>query len=358
MLKKKINRILFASLVLTLNIPTAAGATGFFRRLFTRNTTGTTNVTHQSIGDLGLNSKPKSTSLKMDSFKLSTKDELENRNILIGNIKDDLHRNLDINQIFFTKLITYEPDSSQRVGSGRVHKYEDGDVKIIVNTDENGIVTGINVRTSILLYDKDFITNTGKIKENNLDSQQASGSSQSIYENRYVTEVKFYKLGYFKNNSSDAYLEREVFKGKDKNGREQYFIKNSDGSNLKVVETNSNFFSPVMGQGDSDLYDSISHRSILMARNKWGEEKRVILETITVNGEEKTVAYQMDDGIWRDIVKSGNGNLWLGDVLMYENLTSEVISKLRGIAKLYNRVGSPFLTATVTASRAVSGFIK
>lgn len=358
MLKKKINRILFASLVLTLNIPTAAGATGFFRRLFTRNTTGTTNVTHQSIGDLGLNSKPKSTSLKMDSFKLSTKNELENRNILIEDIKDDLHRNLDINQNFFTKLITYEPDSSQRVGSGRVHKYEDGDVKIIVNTDENGIVTGINVRTSILLYDKDFITNTGKIKENNLDSQQASGSSQSIYENRYVTEVEFYKLGYFKNNGSDAYLEREVFKGKDKNGREQYFIKNVDGSNLKVVETNNSFFSPVMSSEDSALYDSISHRSILMARNKWGEEKRVILETITVNGEEKTVAYQMDDGIWRDIVKSGNGNLWLGEVLMYENLSSEVISKLRGIAKLYNRVGSPFLTATVTASRVVTGFIK
>ena len=65
-----------------------------------------------------------------------------------------------------------------------------------------------------------------------------------------------------------------------------------------------------------------------MARNKWGEEKRVILETITVNGEEKTVAYQMDDGIWRDIVKSGNGNLWLGEVLMYENLTRKLSQNL------------------------------
>lgn len=205
MLKKKINRILFASLVLTLNLQTTAGATGLFRKLFTRNTTGTTNMRHQSIGDLGLNSRSKSTSLKMDSFKLSTKDELDNRNILIGSIKQDLERNLDINQNLFTKLIAYEPDSSQRVGSGRVHKYEDGDVKIIVNTDENGIVTGTNVRTSILLYDKDFITNTGKIKENNLGSQQASGSSQSISQNRYVTEVEFYKLGYFKTNGSDAY---------------------------------------------------------------------------------------------------------------------------------------------------------
>lgn len=153
-------------------------------------------------------------------------------------------------------------------------------------------------------------------------------------------------------------IEREVFKGKDKNGREQYFIKNVDGSNLKVVETNSNFFSPVMGQGDSDLYASISDKPILMARNKWGEEKRVILESLEIDGQEKVFAYQIDDGLWRDIVKSGNGNLWLGDVVKYEDLGSEVISRLRGISKLYVRVGSPFLTAAVTASRAVSGFIK
>ena len=42
-----------------------------------------------------------------------------------------------------------------------------------------------------------------------------------------------------------------MFKGKDKNGREQYFIKNVDGSNLKVVETNNSFFSPVMSSEDS-----------------------------------------------------------------------------------------------------------
>lgn len=315
---------------------------------------------HQSIGDLGLNSRSKSTSLKMDSFKLSTKDELENRNILIDNIKDDLHRNLDVNGILFTKLINYEPDSSRRTDNNtRVHKYENGDTSVVVITDENGIVTSTNIVTSTLVYQKDFVTNTGKIKEHSLSSPQASASLQDSFLSGNVKDVSFYKRGYFKvNGSSDAYLEHPVFKATDEEGGEQYFIKKSDGSNLKVVETNNSFFSPVMSSEDSALYDSISHKSILMARNKWGEEKRVILETINVNGEEKTVAYQMDDGIWRDIVKSGNGNLWLGEVLKYENLSSEVISKLRGIAKLYNRVGSPFLTAAVTASRAVSGFIK
>lgn len=358
MLKKKINRILFASLVLTLNLQTTAGATGLFRKLFTRNTTGTTNMRHQSIGDLGLNSRSKSTSLKMDSFKLSTKDELDNRNILIGSIKQDLERNLDINQNLFTKLIAYEPDSSQRVGNGRVHKYEDGDTSIVVTTDENGIVTSTNIVTSALIYEKDFVTNTGKIRENNLGSPQASSSSQDVSLSRMVTSVDFYKLGYFKTNGSDAYLEHPVFKAKNKDGIEHYFIKNADGSNLKVVETSSGFFSPVMNPEDSALYASISNKPILIAKNKWGEDKRVILESLNIDGEEKVFAYQIDDGIWRHIIKSGNGNLWLGDVVMYETLSSEILSKLRGISKLYVRVGSPFLNAAATASRAFTGFMK
>ena len=70
------------------------------------------------------------------------------------------------------------------------------------------------------------------------------------------------------------------------------------------------------------------------------------------------MAYQLDDGIWRGVTKSKAGVLWLGDVIKYENLVSEVASKLRKVAKLYGRYGAPVVSGVSSMSKTLSGLSK
>lgn len=117
-------------------------------------------------------------------------------------------------------------------------------------------------------------------------------------------------------------------------------------------------FTYILSREQASLYRKIKVENIVEAKNKWGETKRVILKEIEVNGKFKTVAYQLDDGIWRDVTKSKAGVLWLGDVIKYEDLVSEVASKLRKAAKLYSKYAAPVVSGVSSMSKTLSGLSK
>ena len=78
---------------------------------------------------------------------------------------------------------------------------------------------------------------------------------------------------------------------------------------------------------------------MLIVKNKDGVNKRVLVETVDVNGVDTTVAYQQEDGLWRRVEKNQDGTLYLGSVIKYEKLSSNVQGKLRATLKAYDQYG-------------------
>lgn len=164
--------------------------------------------------------------------------------------------------------------------------------------------------------------------------------SYPIDESEFLTKgEKSYKLGFFKVPESDLYIQKQVFQGTDSRGNKQFFTKNNEGGVDIVVETKDMFFSKVMSSEQQKLFENIQSTDTLIVKNKDGSSKRVLVETIDVNGIEMTVAHQLEDGLWRVVEKNQDGTLYLGSVLRYENLPSSIKGKLRSAVKTYDQYG-------------------
>ena len=164
--------------------------------------------------------------------------------------------------------------------------------------------------------------------------------SYPIDEGEFLTKSKtFYKLGSFTVPGSDLFLQKDVFEGFDSRGNKRYFIENNEGEIDIVVETKEGFFSKVMSSEQQKLFESIQSTNMLIVKNKDGVNKRVLVETVDVNGVDTTVAYQQEDGLWRRVEKNQDGTLYLGSVIKYEKLSSNVQGKLRATLKAYDQYG-------------------
>ena len=164
--------------------------------------------------------------------------------------------------------------------------------------------------------------------------------SYPIDEGEFLTKSKtFYKLGSFTVPGSDLFLQKDVFEGFDSRGNKRYFIENNEGEIDIVVETKEGFFSKVMSSEQQKLFESIQSTNMLIVKNKDGVNKRVLVETVDVNGVDTTVAYQQEDGLWRRVEKNQDGTLYLGSVIKYEKLSSNVQGKLRATLKAYDEYG-------------------
>lgn len=168
----------------------------------------------------------------------------------------------------------------------------------------------------------------------------------------------FYKTGYFEADGIKEVIEKPVYKYISDTGEEKFAVLEKDGEYRNVLEKGGNMFAYILSKEQASIYRKIKSENIVEAKNKWGETKRVILEEIEINGKVQTVAYQLDDGIWRGVTKSKAGVLWLGDVIKYENLVSEVASKLRKAAKLYSRYAVPVVSGVSSMSKTLSGLSK
>lgn len=183
-------------------------------------------------------------------------------------------------------------------------------------------------------------------------------NGDNIFEKTYSPDTKeqfeFYKKGYFEVKSTNSAIEKPIYKVTNESGDTYLVAKEKNGSLTKVLEKDNNIFLPVLDERQASIYGKIKEEKIIVAKNRAGEDKRVILEVIDLNGEKKPVAYQLDDGVWRDVVKSENGDLWLGEVIKYDSLGSSIAGKLRKLAKVYRLYGS----LVVSGVSEVTGIIK
>ena len=199
----------------------------------------------------------------------------------------------------------------ENVGVEDVYRFTgDGENYLLIHVGESGEVITIRLN-------------------NNGEKIERSYTGNTIY--------NFYKTGYFEAEGVKEVIEKQVYKYISDRGEEKFAVLEKDGEYRNVLEKGGGMFAYILSKEQASLYRKIKVENIVEAKNKWGETKRVILEEIEVNGKFKTVAYQLDDGIWRGVTKSKAGVLWLGDVIKYEDLVSEVASKLRKAAKLYSR---------------------
>lgn len=199
-----------------------------------------------------------------------------------------------------------------------------------------------------------FMNKQGEITNiklmNNGEKIERSYEGNTIY--------TFYKTGYFEADGIKEVIEKPVYKYISDTGEEKFAVLEKDGEYRNVLEKGGNMFAYILSREQASIYRKIKSENIVEAKNRWGETKRVILEEIEINGKPQTVAYQLDDGIWRDVTKSKAGVLWLGDVIKYEDLVSEVASKLRKAAKLYNRYAAPVVSGVSSMSKTLSGLGK
>ena len=206
----------------------------------------------------------------------------------------------------------------ENVGVEDVYRFTgDGENYLLIHVGESGEVITIRLN-------------------NNGEKMGRSYTGNIIYD--------FYKTGYFEAEGVREVIEKPVYKYISDTGEEKFAVLEKDGEYRNVLEKGGNMFTYILSREQASIYRKIQGQNIVEAKNKWGETKRVILEEIEVNGKFKTVAYQLDDGIWRDVTKSKAGVLWLGEVVKYDDLVSEVASKLRKAAKLYSRYAAPVVS--------------
>ena len=246
-----------------------------------------------------------------------------------------------INKVFETKgsnkkiLLDAVRDYSgdvENVGVEDVYRFTgDGENYLLIHVGESGEVITIRLN-------------------NNGEKIERSYTGNTIY--------NFYKTGYFEAEGVKEVIERQVYKYISDAGEERFAVLEKNGEYRDVLEKGGSMFTYILSREQASLYGKIKGQNIVEAKNRWGETKRVILEEIEVNGKSQTVAYQLDDGIWRDVTKSKAGVLWLGDVIKYESLASEVASKLRKAAKLYSKYAAPVVSGVSSMSKTLSGLSK
>ena len=262
--------------------------------------------------------------------KIEYKPQAESQKLI-----EDIHSTKGLNQGLLYKAV------KDYTGDVEIDKSED--IYRFSGNDNNRLEISMNKEGKIISI---FIKNGDEIFEKS-------------YGDYGVGDLVFYKNGYFEVPGSKAVIEKPVYRRTNENGQIEYVVADEkDETFTKVLEKSGDMFVPVLSRRDASIYGKIREQKIVEAKNKYGENKRVILESIIVNGEKQTVAYQLDDGIWREVTKSDNGVLWLGDVVKYENLLAEVASKLRKLAKTYARFGAPLVGGATGFSKLLSGFMK
>lgn len=175
-------------------------------------------------------------------------------------------------------------------------------------------------------------------------------------------EATEYGIGYLKVAGMDNYEQKIIYIQKSTLGSlnfDEYFIVQG-GEKKKVVPAapGSQIYNYVLDGGGSEIFDKIERSIIVNAINRDGEKKKVIPQRLTLDdGTEKTVAYQVENGLWREVVLSSDGNYYLGSVLKYEKLGSKVVGKLRKVGKIYKRYLAPLTSGAAAVGKGVSGFI-
>lgn len=189
-------------------------------------------------------------------------------------------------------------------------------------------------------------------EEEGISSTDSSASFQSLKDG----EPSFYDKGYIKIPGTDSYMEKMIYKYMDREGFLTLYVEEQEQKS-KVVEVSPRVYSYVVPEEQQSLFENMKKDLVVEAKNKLGQSRRVVIQKLTKEEDsvEGIYAYQLDQGVWREVVLSQSGSYYLGDVVKYDGFEASVQGKLRKLAKLYNTFGAPVVGAAGGISRAVTG---
>lgn len=198
------------------------------------------------------------------------------------------------------------------------------------------------------------IYNTASDGEDNFSSSDSASSFKSLQDH----EPSLHGKGYVKVPGTDNYMEKMVYEYMDKEGFLTLFVEENRQIS-KVVEVSPRVYGYVIPKEQQELYNNMKRDLVVEAKNKLGQTKRVVIQSLTMqeDGIDGIYAYQLDQGLWREVVLSQNGVYYLGDVVRYDSFGSKVQGKLRKMAKLYNTFGSPIVGASGGISKTITGLM-
>lgn len=186
---------------------------------------------------------------------------------------------------------------------------------------------------------------------------------QNVNDKDEEKEPTVHGVGYFKLAGTENYIEKVIYSRQRKIGEkdfEEYFVKQGD-KEAKVLEVNSSakIYSYILSDEEAKVFEEMNTEIVIQAVNRDGDTKKIIPQKMVLeDGSEKTLAYQLEDGLWREIILSPDGKYYLGEVVKYEGISSKIRGKLRKLAKVYQRYGSPIVSGASSISKTVSGLTK
>ena len=238
------------------------------------------------------------------------------------------------------------------------------DLSSIEETSEASSMFSLGDRSSFKVNSKRLsrLDSVGKVSiyetASDEDGAISSITSSDSFQSLKDGEPVLYDKGYMKVPGTDNYMEKMVYQYKDKEGFLTLYVEEQEQIS-KVVEVSPRVYSYVVPEDQKVLFNNMKKDLVVEAKNKLGQTKRVVIQSLTLedDGIEGVYAYQLDQGLWREVVVSQNGIYYLGDVVKYENFGSKVQGKLRKLAKFYNTFGAPVVGAGGGISRTISGLI-
>lgn len=151
-------------------------------------------------------------------------------------------------------------------------------------------------------------------------------------------------------------MEKMIYQYMDREGFLTLYVEEKEQKS-KVFEVSPRVYSYVVPENQQSLFENMKKDLVVEAKNKLGQSRRVVIQKLTKeeDGVEGIYAYQLEQGVWREVVLSQSGNYYLGDVVKYDGFEASVQGKLRKLAKLHNTFGAPVVGAAGGISRAVTG---
>lgn len=276
------------------------------------------NIRVNSAGDITWGKVTKKGGSSLEKTYDSSVINIPKQKIDVKALMEDVYKSKGLDEEVLKNAVRNFDGKIQRTSKEDIHRFVSGENTLTIHTDEHGELSYVGLKFGGELIEVDY----------------------PIDEGEFLLKTKtFYKLGFFTAPGTDLFLQKEVFEGTDSKGNKQHFVKNNEGGVDIVVETKEGFFGRVMSSEQQKLFEGIQSTNTLIVKNRDGSDKRVLVEKIDVNGVDTTVAHQLEDGLWRVVEKNQDGSLYLGSVIKYENLSSNIQGKLRSAVKVYEQYG-------------------
>lgn len=115
------------------------------------------------------------------------------------------------------------------------------------------------------------------------------------------------------------------------------YVKNQDGEDIVVTHIGSGVYSKTLSTEEARVFDQKNHQVLQNGIDTLGREKLIIV----TEGTSKEMAFELDTGTWRDIMKGSNGQIYLGNQINVFRLPPDIRNKVYRDFKVITAYAAP-----------------